>query len=1121
MVNPMRSAQLKDNLRQIRFTLNRYLAILLITALGVAFFAGLRATGPDMRATAESYLNGQNFMDVRVVSTMGFDENDLDAIGSTPGIAAMEVGYSADVLALAAEDSWTIRLHSLAGDDRLNRPELVQGRLPQGGGECLADPRLLDAMGFKVGDTIHLASGTDAALSDTVSRDSYVIVGAARSPLYISHDRGASAVGSGRVGGYLYIPEQDFTMEVFTEVALSMEGVSGLSRFDDAYLDALQPTKDALEAAGERRADLRLGDIRREAQAELDDASRELEDGKQKLADGQRELEDARADLDQGWKDYRDGQKEFEDEIADAQRQLDDGQKAYDKGLSQYNAGMRQYKQAKADSDRKLADAQSQLDAAQAQWQAGQTAYEQGKATSDSLNAALAAGPTPEAVATVAAIAQALQSTAPELSAALSAYVANPTDPVAVAAAQGAVQAFAAQLAQTKAQLDEAAAQLQAQSQALAQGRAQAEAEFAAAARKLSSSKAKLNTAKKELLDNREKLAQARVDGQKELDDALEKLQDGETEYAGGLREYNDELPDAQRKIADGERDLADGEKKLAQLKKPVWYVLDEDANAGFVSLRQDAERMDAIGSLIPLLFFLVVVLVTMTSMTRLVESDRGVIGTYKALGYSNFAIARRYLLYAVSASLLGGVGGLLAGINVFPRVIFNAYSYLYAIPNLHIGYYPSTAMLSLATAVLSTAVPAFLVCLSSLHSAPAELIRPQAPHGGRRIALERFTPLWKRLNFSQKVSMRNLFRYKKRLVMTVLGVAFCTSLMFTGFGLRDAIQSIGAKQFEEISVYDMQVTLKSDAQSADLQAALAAVAAEGQVTESAALQQEMMDVSANGVTKTVVRVVPLDEGFARVIHLRQRVGHKPLTLGDDGAVVTEKLTQLLKLKVGDTLTLHDGERQMPLRVSGIAENYLNHTVYLSPALYRSLYGSEPEVNELLCHLQPGSADEMARRLLEQKAVSAVNFTSTSREAIDKVINALRYVVMVLIASAALLLFVVLFSLNTINLEERRRELATIKVLGFYDGELAAYLYRENIVLTVLGILLGLVIGVLEQRYVILTVEVDFIMFGRDVLLSSYLYSMGLTAAFAAIVNLGMLRSFRKIDMVSSLKSVE
>ena len=1122
MVRLIRSAQLKDNLRQIRFTLNRYIAILLITALGVAFLAGLRATGPDMRATTENYLKGHRFMDLRVVSTLGLDDDDLKAIAAAAGVSAVQPGYFADVLALLGDRKMSVTLHSWSADDAMNAPELTEGRLPQASGECLADPRLLGTMGLKLGDTIQLASGTDDALGDTIRTDRYVVVGIARNPAYLSHDRGTSTVGSGRSDGYLLIPTGDFTLEVHTEAALRVEAAASRELFSQGYLDALQPVKDALKAAGATRTELRYADVISEAQQKLADAKGELADGKQELADGRQKLTDARTDLDKGWQDYRDGQKEYDDKMADAQQKLDDGQKQYDSGLAQYRSGVKELEKARADTKAQLDAAQGQLDAGQRQYEDGLAQYEQGKAASDGLTAALAAGPAPQAVAAVGAIAQGLQATSPELAAVLQAYVANPADPVAAATAQGAAAQFAQTLAQTKAQLDAAALELTTQGAALAQGRAAAQGELAAGEKKLEEAKAKLDKAKRTLAANRDKLAQGRADGQKELDDALQKLQDGESEYADGLREYDDKLPDAQQKIADGEKEIADGEKKLAKLKKPDWFILDREANVGVVSLRQDAERMDAIGTVIPMLFFLVVVLVTMTSMTRLVESDRGIIGTYKALGYTNMAIARRYLVYAVSASLVGGVAGLFVGLNLFPRVIFNAYSYLYAIPNLYIGYYPSTAVLSLVTAVLSTAVPALLVCLRSLRCPPADLIRPQAPHGGKRILLERFTLLWRRMNFSQKVSMRNLFRYKKRGVMTVLGVAFCTALMFTGFGLQDAITTVGTLQYQQIATYDVQVALQDDAADADRDAALAAVRGNALVTHSSTLHRTTVDASAHGVTKTAMLATPLDDNFSDTTHLRTRVGHRPLALGDDGAVISEKLSQLLGLRPGDALELKDEDgNRAQVKVTAVAENYLNHFVYVSPALYQRLWGETPVVNQVLCALGSGDRDALAAALLDTKGVSSITFISTVKDTIDKTINALQFVVLVLIVSAALLLFVVLFSLNTINLEERRREMATIKVLGFFDGELAAYLYRENVVLTVVGALLGLGLGFLLQRYVIVTVELDFLMFGRDILWSSYLYALGLTFAFAAIVNLGMLRSFKRIDMVSSLKSVE
>ncbi len=1133
-----------ENMRQVKATLNRFFAILIITVLGVAFFAGLRATGPAMRDTGERFMDEANFMDIQLLSTVGFNEADVAAVSAVDGVLDVAPGYSADVLAQVGTDAIAVKLLSLS--DSINKPQLLEGAMPNAG-ETLVDPAFIAEHGLSIGDSINFASGTSDPLEDTVKSGEYVISGTARSPLYISDDRGASTVGGGKTEGYFYVPAQDFSVEAYTEIYLTAKTGDTAARFDEEYIDGLKPLEERLKALGKERSVLRYDEIKGDAEKELEDAKIEvadgykkledakveLEDAKVKLTDAGKELEDAKIELADGKREYEDGKAEFEQKMADAEAELADGQRKYDDGLTKYKSGLAEYEAQSASAEAEFAQAEEQLAAAKAQYDEGMTALDQGKELQQTLTALLSAGNDPQALGAIAAIAEQIAADQPELSALLSAYSQNPEDPQISAAANAAVAAFGETLAQNEAQLAAAKQEIDKGYAQIEEGRAQ----LAAGKAELDSAKAELDSAKRKLESGRAELEKGRAEGQQELSDAAaeiadgeRKLADGEREYADGQQEYTDglaeyesERADALADLAEGEQKIADGEAELADISDPEWFVLNNETNPGFVSYKQDTHRLDAISAVIPVFFFMLAIFVTMTSMTRLVETDRSYIGTVKALGYGDGAIALRYLLYAFSASFFGGLLGLVVGYNLLPNLIFDTYGMTYSLPAMQSVFPVELSFISVGIAVICATLPAYLVCLNSVHEKPSELMRPEAPKDGKRILLERFTPLWKRLNFMQKVTVRNIFRYKKRFIMTLVGVAGCTALMFTGFSIQDAISTVIPKQYDQIFVYDMQVGYSSGSDM-EYMSTVDSVAALPDVTAALLAYQTPVDATAEGVMKATSLVVTesAPDGF---INLRKRSGGAQIALADDSVIISEKLANLLGAKVGDSIALRDSDsREATVRVGGINENYISHYVYMSKTLYENAFDREFQPNQgfyKLNDVDAATERTLSADIMDMKDVSSISFISDSQNSMQSMLDALNIVVLVLVVSAAALIFVVLFSLISINIEERNRELATIKVLGFYDNELSSYIYRESNILTIIGIIFGLLLGILLQRFILTTMESNFLMFSRDILWQSYVYSAGLTGAFALLVNLMMKRHFRRIDMISSLKSIE
>lgn len=678
----------------------------------------------------------------------------------------------------------------------------------------------------------------------------------------------------------------------------------------------------------------------------------------------------------------------------------------------------------------------------------------------------------------------------------------------------------------SKKQLDEAAAQLEAARAKINEG----EAQLASGRALLSTSTAQ---AAEEFAKAEQTLADARreyADGQIELTDAAQQLADGEREYAEAKADADAQLADAAQELADAEVELADAkieiddaQKEIDELKLPEWYVLSRESNVSYVSFFSNVQKVDAIAKIFPLFFFLVAALVALTTMTRMVEEERLQIGTLKALGYARGAIMWKYMFYALAASVLGSVIGLAVGIFLFPSVIWNAYTMMYTLPQLHCRFIPSIAITSALAAIGCTLAATLNACWSTLHETPARLMLPKAPKAGKRIFLEHIGFIWKRMKFTHKVTARNLMRYKKRFFMTVIGIAGCTGLLVTGFGLHDSISDIVNKQFDELFLYNLTISLSEDetAQSAGVTQALA----EHGDSEYLTVHQEQSSNRYENMTFNTHIFVPQDSAdFAQFICLRDRKTGEPVAFSETGVVITEKMSERTGYGVGDTFLLenNDGDKG-EFTIAGVTENYVENYVYMSAETYERAYGEAPDFASVVARVsaEKEHRDELSTALLVLDGVSGVSFTDDLKESFSSMMQKIDTIVVVLILSAAALAFVVLYNLTNINITEREKEIATIKVLGFFDREVSAYVYRESLMLSLIGTTVGLVLGIFLHAFVIQNVEVDAVMFGRDIRPISFVYSAALTMLFSVIVNLVMYGKLRRISMVESMKAPE
>lgn len=1050
--------------REVRQSLSRFLAIFAIVALGVGFLAGLLATTPDMRLSMDNYFDENDLMDLRVVSTLGLTEDDCAVLRETEGVQAVMPAYNTDKLTDIDERADVVtRFHSLPfgqdGAEYINRVQLVDGRLPEKADECVVVTDQTGSTGIAPGSVVTVTGPED---DDMLAVNEFTVVGTVHSTYYFSVERESSTVGTGTVQVVLYVPQEAFSSEAYTEIYLLVDGAKELLTYSDDYTDAIQPVKDRLEDLSDERAEIRYNDVVGEAQAELDDARQEYNDSKQeaddKLADALAQLEQARQEIADGKSKLESGREEWESGKAELQKQRDD------------------YAVTIAEKEQELTDGKTALDEAKDGLALYKQQLDNSKSELDQLEATIAAlleaGLTDQAAQ--------LQ---PQLESGKAAYEAALKDYDKKAA-----------LVQQQESL------LLAGEQELADSKEQAEAEFAAAQKKLDDAEAEL------------------LSSEEQLKDAEQELADGEAEYEKNKQQADEELNDALQKLNDAQADID-------AIEMPEWYVLGRDTVVSYVSFGSNADKVEAIAKVFPVFFFLVAALVALTTMTRMVEEQRTQIGTLKALGYGKLTIAMKYVLYAATASILGSFFGLVVGFQVFPRVIWGAYDIMYTLPAFSAPFRIPYALVSSLAAVICTLLATIGACYSTLMECPARLMLPRAPKPGKRVFLEHIPIIWKHLSFTKKVTVRNLLRYKKRFFMTVIGIAGCTGLLLTGFGLRDSIQDIISKQYEDICQYNMMASLTDgdSLQEPELQAILGDA---GKIQASLPVHQENGEVTVDDTTKDVTLFVPERAGdLPQFIHLQDRRSGEALSFTEDQVVLTEKLAEQLGVRSGSSITIKNADgKAATATVSGVTENYLYSYAYMSPALYQSLYGSLPEYSTVLSLLTDTSAqarDDLSKALLAIDDVSSVQFTTDLSSSFADVIGNIDYIVIVLIISAGLLAFVVLYNLTNINITERQKEIATIKVLGFYNREVCAYVYRETLLLSLIGTVAGLVFGIFLHAFVVKTAEVDMVMFGRTIKWTSYVFAAALTMVFSALVNLVMYRKLKAVDMVESMKAGE
>lgn len=1120
----------KDFYVEIRKSLGRFLSIFFIVAMGVAFFSGIRAGEPDMRYSGDAYFDRNNVMDLRVIGTLGLTQKDVEALEKVEGVEAVEPGYSADML-LNVEGNYKV-LHVASILEDMNKYTVEKGRMPEKAGECLMDGDFLNAYGYQIGDKINLSSGTKDAVTDSLKTDTFEIVGSGSSSMYFTYARGSSTVGNGEVSGFIGVLPEDFGLEAYTECYVSAKEAKALTAFTSQYDAKVEKVQENIEEIADKRGKLRADEIREEAKAELMDAQEELDKGKK---EAEEKLTEAKKQIDDGEKQLQEGKDQLEkanQELQSGKNKLYASQKEVDAAKKEISNGWKQYNSAKKEFNAQEVDFKKQYDAGIAEIAKGEEELTKAWEAFYSQKAEYDQG--------IAALAQAKEL----LSKLLTSLESGILPPEQVSQIQAQAEALKAEIAEKEPILQEAGQQINVAQATLEQKQQEADTQFSEARKQLEQGKVAIEAGRQQLEASRKKLIAGEEQtkkGQQQIDEGWSKIHEGdkqktesgaliaenEEKLAKAKEEYEQGKAEAEEEIHEGEEKIKDAQLEINKIENAKWYVQDRSVLPEYVGFGDNAERIRAIAKVFPILFFIVAALISLTTMTRMVEEQRTQIGTLKALGYGKLSIAGKYLNYALLATVGGSIFGVLVGEKVFPYIIVTAYKIMYThVPDVVIPYNWEYGVMAAGAAILCTGVATFLACYKELASQPAVLMRPPAPKQGKRVFLERIPFIWKHLSFIWKSTIRNLIRYKKRFFMTVFGIGGCMALMIVGFGLRDSIFAIGKLQYGELQLYDGMVILNTDAEEEDRKEPVEYLSSEKMVSDIIEGYSKKVTISKGKAEQEVYLSVPSNLEKNKEFQIfRNRITNKEFEMKKDSVILTEKAAQLLDVEKGDKIMLEGkDEKQTELQITDICENYMEHYLYISPETYREIYGENIEPNTIYFKMKDfdkKGLKEIGENILSKRGALNVTYTYNIQNQLDDMLESLDIVIVVLIISAGLLAFVVLYNLNNINITERKRELATIKVLGFYDKEVSAYVFRENILLTIIGVVVGIALGSILHRFVIVTVEIDSVMFTRIIENISFLLSAVLTCLFSFLVNAVMYFKLKKIDMVESLKSVE
>lgn len=1079
----MPATYLKDIFREIKISLGRFLSILCIVAIGVAFFAGIKASAPDMKNSADTYFDKYNVQDIQVYSTIGLTKKDVAAIKKIKGVKSVQPSFSMDTLSQIDSTQMVIKVISYGIDQKMNKIRVVEGRMPERENECLVEAssatnKLYGT--FHIGDTIKLQSGTDEALSKSLKHTKYKIVGTCYNPNYLSYEKGSSNIGSGTVNSFIYIQNTNVLKDYYTEVDVCVKGAKDLDCYSDEYFDVVDPVLKKIKKISNKQIDARIqsyqseldekkqeaNDKFKDAENQFNDAQNKIDSGLSEIQSNELKLQNSKDQINQGWNEYY-ANLQLLDNIPTLQNaiaQIEESEKKLPELLSQKEQvenGLQQIN-AEGDLNTKRTLIQNAIDFIDIALKK----LENYPDSSDAETIRIKLNEKKELL-------------------------------------QGQLSLIDQAIAK-KAELEAILPQIQSGIEQIQAGVAK-KAELQSQLNQLLNAKNELNNAYVSL-----------INGQAQYEDGISKIEDAKNELNKSIEqltlskaEFNIQKHDALRELSDAQLEIDKMEGK--------WIVLDRNSHYSYRDYGACADRMDGIAKVFPVFFFLVAALVCMTTMTRMVDEQRNEMGTLKALGYSKLQIASKYIIYALIASILGSILGCSLGMYLFPTVIFNAWNTLYNIDQIKFLFQPGLILLASGSVTGITLLATLYSIYSELIEMPSQLMRPKAAKAGKKILLERISFIWKRLSFLQKVTARNIFRYKKRFFMTIIGIAGCSALLVAGFGINDSISDIVNQQYNVIYHYDATVSAKTSEITSQIKSLKGVKDVYEEDHLAVTTKIENKDIS------TTVHIISNDKKFKDFCTLFN--GNKEFDLDDSSVLISQKMATKLNKKAGDTIKIKDANNKViKAKIKGVFTNYVGHHIYASESLYKSWNTSAKTTHIYLIKSKKTTKKferNLGNKIMNIDGVQSVTFYSSLQKNFKDMIKSISYIVVVLVISAACLAFVVLYNLSNVNISERKREIATIKVLGFTRKEVDAYINRETILLTILGSLIGLGIGIGLHHLIMNLAEMDDIMFGRTINSISYVISFVMTIGFNAIINLCMHKKLNNIQMVESLKAVE
>ena len=1093
----MRKNAMHKNLRQSIFrSFGRYVALALIIGLGASLFLGLIITRQDMVRTGQHFMDQQNMFDLRMVSNYGWSEPYVEAFANLPGVEEAEGLIYLDLISRTEnmEEDTVYRFYALP--HRMNRVALRSGRMPENAQECLIGGFLTDDS--ILGKQIFVSSHNEKDTLDSIKDTSFTIVGRIASPLYMDINRGTTSVGSGSVEDFLYLPAQAFDMDYYAEIHLTLE--KDFDIFTNAYNDYLEDTLDALEPAAEELSLQRFLDVKAEAEEEY-------QEGYQEYLEGLEEFEDAKAEGEQELADAYQELKDAEEELEDGRKELIDAEKEIESGKKAIAAGAVQYEKA-------LAECESNLNLVRAgipEAEAGVAAVEsQAGMSGEQIKAAYNAAS--NGVTTAASAISSLE-------AAIAAAEAAPEeerDPELIASLKN-------QLSVAKAGYDVASQNLS-NITPLYEGYTYAYgilADLKSNETQLVNGIAKIKKGLADLQDKERELHYAENKlwiGWGEWAEGRDELEEGWVDYEEAQVEFHKEITKAEATLKDAEKELQKAREEIDDMEEPDLIMLDRNSNVGYNNLDSSSSVVSGVSRVLPVFFLLVASLVCITTMTRMIDEERIQIGTLKALGYTNREIIRKYLFYSGSSAVIGCSLGILMGCTVIPSVIWESYkTMLYIQPKLLLSMnWPVSIAIVLVYTGLMLSVT-WYSCRKTLEEEPAQLIRPKAPDPGKKILLERLW-LWQKLSFLNKVTLRNIFRYRQRLAMMLVGIGGCTALLLTGYGLRDSIVHIVDYQYQEITFYDLSVYFRKAPSEKQQEKFLEVIADTG---DFLFYHQTSVDLDFEGKAKELY-MISAEQQLTRFLDLH--AGTRNVNLPEEDEVVLSiGVCNNMGIGLGDKITIRNADLQeMELTVSGIYDNYVSNYAIVHPDTIEKHWGSAPELQMAFLRVLPGQdVHELSAKISDLDFVLNVSISQDEAEMVETMMEALDKVIILIVVCAGLLEVCVLYNLTNININERIREIATIKVLGFNASETGAYVFKENLLLTVAGSLFGLLLGWGLLSFVIQQIKIDAVWFRVITMPMSYLLSVGLTLISAIVVDFIFYFKLEKINMAEALKSVE